>query len=134
VARHLFTHNTSAQHEMPNAANVEKLDTFNLCADLFKVYLRPKPIMISFFQQLITYVCSYKVLDCQYTGEQYTNQLQDRYRCRYHSNEFWKFADVTLYLVRKVLHGPAKYPLKVPGQFIGTLLYKQHEILGLLKD
>ena len=31
---------------------------------------------------------------------------------------------------KKVLHGPAKHPLKVSGQFTGTLLYKQRETQG----
>ena len=39
--------------------------------------------------------------------------------------EFLKLKGITLTQAHKVLHGPAKYPLKVNGQFIGTLSYKK---------
>ena len=39
--------------------------------------------------------------------------------------EFSKLKETTLTQPRKVLHGPAKYPLKVNDQFTGKLLYNQ---------
>jgi len=44
--------------------------------------------------------------------------------------DFWKLAGVKLQPPKKVLHGPAKHPPKVSGQFTGTLLYNQYETLG----
>ena len=45
-------------------------------------------------------------------------------------NDFHKLADVKLHPPKKVLHGPAKHPLKVSSQFTGTLLYKQRKTQG----
>ena len=41
------------------------------------------------------------------------------------TNEFTKFRGITLTQPSKVLHGPAKHPLKVSGQFTGKMSYKQ---------
>ena len=39
--------------------------------------------------------------------------------------KFSELKGITLTQAHKVLHGPAKHPLKVSGQFIGKLSYKQ---------
>ena len=39
--------------------------------------------------------------------------------------EFSKLKGATLTQASKMLHGPAKHPLKVSGQFTGKLSYKQ---------
>ena len=44
--------------------------------------------------------------------------------------DFRKLAGVKLHPPKKVLHGPAKHPLKVSGQFTGILLYNQYETQG----
>ena len=42
----------------------------------------------------------------------------------------FQLAGVKLHPPNKVLHGPAKHPLKVSGQFTGALLYNQYETQG----
>jgi len=44
--------------------------------------------------------------------------------------DFQRFENVNLHPAKKVLHGPAKHPLKVSGQFSGMLSHKQHETPG----
>ena len=43
---------------------------------------------------------------------------------------FQKLVGIKLHPPKKVLHGPTKHPLKVSGQFTGTLLYNQCETQG----